>query len=372
MARASVAAVTMTIPLLQVHVAQGARTGDFGGWEMPLEYAGTVAEHMAVRTGVGCFDVSHMGTARITGAGARSAVNAVLANDLDRIGPGRAQYTLLCDERGGVIDDLIAYVVSEDEVLIVPNASNSDAVLSVLRSSLPSGMEVQDLRGERVMLAVQGPRSAEVLDALGLPSSMEYMAFRAVDDHAWSTPGAALGQVIVCRTGYTGERGFELLVPVASGRRAWQALMDAGVEPCGLGARDTLRLEMGYPLHGHELSRDITAVQARLGWAVGWDKPAFHGRDALVAERAAGPARVLRGLRASSRGIPRADMTVLKGGAPVGVTTSGTFSPVLQAGIALALLDPQVAEGDEVEVDVRGRMLPCIVSRPPFVEASAR
>lgn len=364
--------MSRTVVLHQTHLDAGATLVDFGGWQMPVSYAGTVAEHTAVRQDVGIFDVSHMGTARIVGPDARAALNAVLANDLMAIDAGSAQYTLLCNDTGGAIDDLIAYVVSDDEVLIVPNAANSDDVLAVLRSALPQH-DIKDLRSERVMLAVQGPRSAEVLTAVGLPTDLEYMAFSQVASHAWNDASSPWSQVVVCRTGYTGERGFEVLIPVALAVTAWQALVAAGATPCGLGARDTLRLEMGYALHGHELSPEITPVQAGLVWAVGWDKPAFHGRDALVAERAAGPTRRLRGLLALERGIPRADMPVLSAsGDTVGLTTSGTFSPTLQQGIALALLDPSVALGDEVVIDVRGRSLRAQVVRAPFVYASPR
>jgi aminomethyltransferase len=359
------------IPLHTIHAAAGAKTADFGGWQMPIEYSGTVAEHRAVREAVGVFDVSHMGTARISGAGALEALNDVLTNDLRRIGPGRAQYTMLCNDQGGVIDDLIAYVVSSDEVLIVPNASNSDAVLEVLRDCVPH-LSVEDHRPARVMLAVQGPDSAAVVRSLGLPDGLEYMSFARVADHTWCAPGAPFADVVICRTGYTGEWGYEILIPVSSAATAWEAVTAAGATPCGLGARDTLRLEMGYALHGHELAHDISPVQARLGWAVGWDKPTFHGRAALVSEKTVGPARILRGLLAQERGIPRADMNVIRAGEVVGRTTSGTFSPTLQQGIALALLDPDVPEGEQVSVDVRGRVLSCVVVRPPFVDVATR
>ena len=360
------------IPLHAQHEALGAKTADFGGWQMPIEYAGTVSEHMAVREKVGVFDVSHMGTARITGPGALDALNAILANDLRKLSPGQAQYTMLCNEHGGVIDDLIAYVISDDEVMIVPNASNSDEVLSVLTSLLPSTIAIADLRSQRVMLAIQGPDSPKALAALGLPADMPYMSFATVSAHPWSVQHAAFADVIVCRTGYTGEHGYEVLVPVASAITAWEQVLAAGVTPCGLGARDTLRLEMGYALHGHELSPDITPVQAGLNWAVGWKKDTFRGKDVLTAEKAAGPARILRGLRATVRGIPRAEMNVMQGDSVVGVTTSGTFSPSLQVGIALALIDPAIAEGSVVEIDVRGRRLPCEVTKPPFVSAQAK
>lgn len=353
-------------PLHSRHVALGAKMADFGGWDMPIEYAGTVAEHTAVREDVGVFDVSHMGYTEIVGPGALTWLNSVVANDIDRVGPGQAQYSLLCDDSGGVIDDLIVYRIDDDHAFIVPNASNSDAVVAALTAAAAgSGVTVADKREDYGILAVQGPRCDEILDTVGLPAGHDYMSFTR---STWND-----SPVVVCRTGYTGERGYEILAPVAILGGLWDAVVAAGATPAGLGARDTLRTEMGYPLHGHELSLDITPVQAGLVWAVGWDKPAFSGREALVAERAAGPRRRLRGLRAAERAIPRPEMPVLSiEGNVVGETTSGTFSPTLKQGIGLALLDPSITEGDEVIVDVRGRQARFTVTKPPFVPPHVR
>ena len=353
-------------PLHARHIALGAKMADFGGWDMPIEYAGTVTEHTAVREDVGVFDVSHMGYTEVTGSGAIAWLNTVLANDLDRVGAGQAQYNLLCDESGGVIDDLIVYRIDDDHAFIVPNASNSDAVVAALTAaSAGSGVTVTDKREDYGILAVQGPRSDAILEAVGLPCGHDYMSFVRA---SWQENPA-----VVCRTGYTGARGYEILAPAAVIPALWDAVVAAGATPAGLGARDTLRTEMGYPLHGHELSLDITPVQAGLVWAVGWDKPAFSGRDALVAERAVGPRRRLRGLLAIERAIPRPEMPVLSvDGAPVGETTSGTFSPTLKQGIGLALIDPAIAEGDEVIVDVRGRQARFTVTKPPFVPPHVR
>ena len=356
-------------PLHARHLELGATMADFGGWEMPIEYAGTVAEHTAVREAVGLFDVSHMGKVAIFGPGAAEFVNAVFANDLGRIEDGQAQYSLLCNDGGGVIDDVIVYKWNNDGIYIVPNAANSPTVVEILRQAAPDGISIDDQQLTHGIIAVQGPESRALLDGLGLPTSMDYMAFTMCE---WQ--GAP---VTVCRSGYTGELGFELIAPNAVLTDLWDALLAAADShnggAAGLGARDTLRTEMGYPLHGHELSPDITPVQARLGWAIGWDKPDFMGAGALRVEREQGPRRVLRGLLATGRGIPRAQMVVRDAqGQTVGETTSGTFSPTLRQGIALALLDPSVAEGDTVIIDVRGRDLPCVVAKPPFVASHVR
>jgi aminomethyltransferase len=362
-------------PLHDRHVALGAKVADFGGWEMPIEYpadgGGVLKEHAAVREAVGIFDVSHLGKATVRGPGARDFVNACLANDLGRIAQGQAQYTLCCDASGGVVDDLIAYLVSDDEVFLVPNAANTAEVVRRLTAAAPAGIEITDQHRDFAVLAVQGPRSAEALDRLGLPSGQDYMAYA---DASWN--GRA---VRICRTGYTGEHGYELIPAADDAGALWDALLEVvrelGGRPAGLGARDTLRTEMGYPLHGQDLSLDISPLQARAGWAVGWKKDSFWGRDALLAEKAAGPARLLRGLEALDRGIPRAHMPVLAAdGNVVGEVTSGTFSPTLRTGVALALLDTAAgtAEGDLLAVDVRGRPQQVQVVKPPFVPSHVR
>jgi aminomethyltransferase len=365
-----------TSPLHERHVALGAKLAEFGGWSMPLEYpGGTVAEHTAVRTTVGIFDVSHLGKVLVSGAGAADLVNATLSNDLTRIAHGQAQYTLCLDDAtGGIVDDLIAYWQDDEHVLLVPNAANSAEVVRRLRAEAPAGVEVIDHHDDYAVLAVQGSRSDEVLEAAGLPTGHAYMSFveAAVDDDSDTA-------VVVCRTGYTGERGYEILPAWEITPGVWDALLASAAEwgglPCGLGARDTLRTEMGYALHGHELSREITPNQARTGWAVGWKKPEFWGRQALVAEKDAGPARVLWGLQAPGRQIPRPGMTVLGAdGDAIGIVTSGTFSPSLRVGIGLALIDTAagVEEDAEVGIDVRGRAQQVRVVRPPFVPSHVR
>ncbi len=362
-----------TSPLHDRHLALGARTAAFGGWEMPLEYAGggVLKEHAAVRESVGLFDVSHLGKLVVRGPGAAAYVDSCLTNALGRIGPGQAQYTLACDDAtGGVVDDLIVYLRSDDELLLVPNAANSAEVAARLGAGAPDGVQVVDRHADDAVLAVQGPRSDDVLAAAGLPVGHAYMSFVGAE-----VDGAA---ATVCRTGYTGERGYELVLPAEAAPALWDRLLEAGAEhgirACGLGARDTLRTEMGYPLHGQDLGPEITPVQGRAGWAVGWDKPAFWGREVLSRERAEGARRLLRGLRATGRGIPRPGMQVSRGadGDAVGTVTSGTFSPTLRVGIGLALLDRSVKDGDEVTVQVRGRDEGFTVQKPPFVQTVPR
>ena len=357
-------------PLHERHVALGAKFAPFGGWEMPLEYAGggVLKEHAAVREAVGLFDVSHLGKATVRGPGAVEFLNACLSNDLNKIGPGQAQYTLCCDESGGVVDDLIAYIHADDRVLLIPNAANTAEVVRRLVEAAPSSLSISDDHDAYAVLAVQGPRSVEVLAALDLPTDHDYMSFTVAPYGGVS--------LTVCRTGYTGEHGYELVVPSDDAGVVWDALMKAGephgLRAVGLAARDTLRTEMGYPLHGQDLSLEISPVQAGAGWAVGWSKPAFWGRDALLAEKAAGPRRRLWGLEALDRGIPRCHMEVLVGDTPVGEITSGTFSPTKRVGIGLALLSPDVRPDDVVEVDVRGRRSSMKVVKPPFVQPSVR
>ncbi|GAA4099994.1 glycine cleavage system aminomethyltransferase GcvT [Nocardioides kongjuensis] len=361
----------LTSPLHDRHEALGAKFSEFGGWLMPLEYpTGVVKEHAAVRGGVGIFDVSHLGKLVVRGPGAVEFLNATLTNDLHRIGPGRAQYSLVVDDAtGGIVDDVFTYYRDDDHVLVVPNAANNDEVRRRLVEAAPEGIEVLDHHRDYVILAVQGTRSDEVVAGVGLPVGHDYLTFVEAPFEG--------AEVVVCRTGYTGERGYELIAPSTVAPALWDALMRAGepygLVPAGLGARDTLRTEMGYPLHGQDISPDITPNEARLGWAVGWKKPAFWGRDKLLAEREEGPRRKLVGLVSTGRAIPRPHMSVrLLRDVPLGEVTSGTFSPTMKKGIALALVSTVVDDGAEVMVDVRGRPEVFQITKPPFVQPSVR
>jgi len=344
---------------------------DFGGWLMPIEYpgAGVLAEHTAVRERVGLFDVSHLGKASVVGDGALEYLNAMFTNDLNRIVDSKAQYTLLCNPDGGVVDDLIAYRNTDSDFFLIPNASNTSDVVRVLNENVPTGITVTNLHEKFAVLALQGPRAVEVIRSLGINPTMDYMAFAHV-----SIAGC---DVILCRTGYTGEHGYELVPQWSDASVVWDALVEAmkpfGGLICGLGARDTLRTEMGYPLHGHELSLEISPVQASAGWAIGWKKESFRGSDVLQSQREAGTVRTLKALKSNDRGIPRAGMSVKRAdGKEIGVVTSGTFSPSLKVGIALALLDPEYAVGDAVIIDVRGRESSATINSLPFVPSHVR
>lgn len=360
-------------PLHSRHVEAGATFAPFGGWSMPVQYSGTVAEHTATRTTVGLFDVSHLGKALVRGPGAAEFVNSCFTNDIDRISAGSAQYTLCCSDEGGVVDDLITYRVSDEEIFLIPNASNTAEVVRLLQTAAAERapeLTITDEHRSRAVIAVQGPQSGEVLTALGLPVDLDYMAYVDADFNG--------GSVRVCRTGYTGELGFEVLPAWDEAGALWDALAEQVLARegalCGLGARDSLRLEAGYPLHGNELSVDLSPLEARCSWAIGWDKPAFWGRDALLAKKEAGPARRMYALRVTGRGVLRAGLTVRADGRDVGVTSSGTFSPTLKTGIALAFieLDAGLKKGDEVVVDVRGREVPCRLEVPPLIEIRTR
>jgi len=342
-------------PLFDRHVELGAKLVDFGGWEMPLSYpTGTIAEHRACRSATAVFDVSHLGTVRVEGRRAFDALQRTLTNDLAKIGPGRAQYTHLLEPDGSVKDDMIVWWVDRERFDVMPNASNTEGVRRVLPGT--------DVTGERAVLAIQGPTARSVLSGVS-PEAAGVGRFRVVS-FRWR------GQtIVVAGTGYTGEDGVECAVPSGLAESFWVALLDAGAVPAGLGARDTLRLEAGLPLHGHELGPGITPLQAGLSWVVSFDKETFVGRDALVAERAAGVARGLRGLVTQGRQPPRRGSVVLADGRPVGEVTSGNFSPTLGVGIALALVGTGagVKVGDPVVVDERGRPLPARLHALPFV-----
>ena len=348
-------------PLDAQHRALGAKLVPFGGWDMPLQYeAGTLAEHRACRNDAVVFDVSHLGTVRVRGAGAFDMLQATFTNDLGKISPGRAQYTHLLDPNdASVVDDIIVWWISPSVFDVMPNASNTDRVTGALAEVHADGVEIDDVTDTRAILAIQGPHAREKLRRVSAAAA-EVGRFR-VATVQWE--GFA---ITVAGTGYTGEDGVECAVPVSIAGAFWDAVLAADVMPAGLGARDTLRLEAGLPLHGHELGDGITSLEANLGWVVSWTKGHFRGRDPLEQQRAEGLTRVLRGLLVDGRRPPRSGQSVRRGDQEVGVITSGNFSPMLEQGIALALIRPDVAVGEELAIDVRGTLLPATVVDPPF------
>jgi aminomethyltransferase len=330
----------------------------FGGWDMPLQYpSGTLAEHRACRSDAVAFDVSHLGTVRVTGADAHDRLQAALTNDLGKIEPGRAQYTHLLDaDDASVLDDIIVWWVDDERFDVMPNASNTSRVLDAIGGD--------DVTAERAIIAVQGPDARRYVAELSADAA-EVKRFRV------ATVAIDGVECVVAGTGYTGEDGLELAVPADAATMVWKALLAAGVSPAGLGARDTLRLEAALPLHGHELGPGITPLQAGLGWVVAWGKGDFRGRAALEAERERGVARRLRGLEVEGRRPPRAEQPVTVDGQVVGEVTSGNFSPTLERGIALAFLPPDFEPGAAVDIDVRGTSVPAAVVKIPFYKADA-
>jgi aminomethyltransferase len=344
-----------------MHRELGAKLTEFSGWDMPLQYAGVISEHRSVREAVGLFDVSHLGKLRVRGADGGQALQHAVTADVEKLEVGRATYALVCRDDGGCVDDIFVYRLAGDEWLAVPNAANVAAVADCIRAS---GGHVDDEWDRWTILALQGPSSMEVFERAWPGSEAPGM-----DLHSWMVLDMDGEQGIVARTGYTGERGFELYVPTPVAVAVFKKLLDLGVPPVGLGARDTLRLEMGYALYGHELSPEITPLEARLGWAIAWDTE-FRGKAALSALKEKGPPRTLVGVRCTERGVPRQGCEVLRDDNTIGAVTSGNFSPTLDTGIALALVrrEGAPAAGDRVAIAVRGRTIAGDIVKPPFIK----
>jgi glycine cleavage system T protein (aminomethyltransferase) len=352
-------------PLDAEHRALGAKLVDFGGWEMPLAYPdGTLAEHHACRTGAVVFDVSHLGTVRVVGPDAYASLQRALTNDLAKIGEGRAQYTHLLDsEDASVLDDIIVWWAGPERFDVMPNASNTDRVVEALAGCAQGEIDANDVTATRAVLAVQGPGARSAVRSV-FPAAADVPRFR-VASLDWKDAACT-----VAGTGYTGEDGIEIAVAADQAGELWRALLDAGLAPGGLGARDTLRLEAGLPLHGHELGPGITPLQAGLGWVVAWDKGEFLGRAPLLREKERGIARRLRGLSVEGRRPPRADQAVLLGDDVVGTVTSGNFSPTLEHGVALAFVPPTLPESTRLQIDARGHRLDATIVPLPFYTSS--
>ena len=358
--------------LYQTHRDLGARLVPFGGWAMPVQYSGIINEVKAVRTAAGLFDVSHMGRLYIAGPQAAAFLDRMLTGAASTLRAGRARYCLICNEGGGVIDDTIFYRLAADRFLLIPNAGNRPAVLAWFRQWLaaefPGGVALQDSTAETALIALQGPQSPALLDSLcvltdgSLPSTIRPFAWA----EGLLTAGAGPVAVFIGRTGYTGEDGFELLTAAAAGPAVFKALLAAGALPCGLGARDVLRLEAGLPLHGHEIDPDTTPIEAGLGRFVRAEGD-YIGRPILQRQREQGVDRQLAGLQLPGRSAPRAGYALWRQGREVGRITSGSYSPTLDSSIAMGYLDPEcTAPGTALEVDLRGRRVPAEVTSLPF------
>ena len=362
-------------PLNEVHRQSGARMVEFGGWEMPVQYRGVIEEHLAVRNAAGLFDVSHMGEIEVKGPGALAFIQELTVNDASTLANGQVQYSAMCYAHGGVVDDVTLYRFDAEHYLFCVNAANADKDFSWMEEVLEEGdfpgVALRNVSDDFAQLALQGPAAEAILARLTAIDLSRIAYYHFYEGEVAGTPA------IISRTGYTGEDGFELYFAAAAAVEVWNALMAAGAPdglvPVGLGARDTLRLEKKYALYGHELSPEISPLEAGLGWITKLDKPSFVGRDALLAQRQAGIPRRLVGLTLTEAGVPRADYPVFFGDRRVGIVTSGTLSPSLRIGIALALLEPDCAAvGTPLTIGIRSRRVGAQVVRTPFVEKVSR
>jgi aminomethyltransferase len=353
-------------PLYEAHRARGARMVPFGGWEMPVQYAGIIEEHRAVRTRAGLFDVSHMGEVELAGPGALPLAQRLVTNDVGRLAIGRALYTPMCTPQGGIIDDLLVYRLGEEHLMLVLNAANTEEDLAWIRSHAGEDVRVLDRTAEIALLALQGPRAQEVLERLTpapLGAIRYYWCRQEVE--------VAGRPAIVSRTGYTGEDGFEIYCAARDAAHLWHAILEAGrpegVLPAGLGARDTLRLEAGLLLHGSDMDKTTTPLEAGLGWTVRLQKGEFIGAEALRRQAAAGISRRLVGFTLEERAIARHGFPILHQGTAVGRVTSGSFGPTVEKSIGLGYVPPEYAEpGQRIAVEIRGRAVPGAVATLPF------
>jgi glycine cleavage system T protein (aminomethyltransferase) len=353
--------------LYDAHLALGGRMVPFGGFEMPVQYAGILKEHDAVRNRAGLFDLSHMGQFALRGADVGAWAESLTINKVANMKPGQARYNVFTNERGGAHDDVIFYRLAEDRWLLVVNASNADKMWAHVEAERKGDVQLSDLRGERALIAIQGPRSVEWLQPF-VDLELAPMKYYSC---AETTVRGTRETIVVARTGYTGEDGFELFVPSEDATAVWDALLaehrEAGLEPCGLGARDVLRLEAGMPLYGHEMDEEITPLQAGIAWAIKFDKPAFRGKDALVKQRDAGDYARIVGLTMEGRVPARAGYPVVAGGARVGEIRSGSWGPSLERNVATALVAPSAAtDGTALAVEVRGAAHAAVVTPMPF------
>ena len=347
------------------HRKLGARMVDFAGWDMPVEYSGIIAEHMAVRTQAGLFDVSHMGRFELKGAGGLDLLQSLTPNDVARLAPGQAHYSALLNERGGMIDDLVVHKIADDHYLLCVNAARREADYRWIASHNQPGVQLRDASDELAQIALQGPRSLAILQPL---TAVDLGAIR----YYWFTQGRVADATCwIARTGYTGEDGFELYVPAGDAERIWNTLLETGkkegIVPCGLGARNTLRLEAGMLLYGHDMDEQTTPLEVKLGWICKLDKGAFVGREVLERQRRDGVQRQLAGFRMLDRAIARDDAPVFKDGRRVGKVTSGSYAPFLKQNIGLAFLPRELAQvGQRISIEIRGTLAVAEVVPTPF------
>jgi aminomethyltransferase len=362
--------MALKTPLYDSHVEQGGRMVEFAGFMMPVTFEGIVAEHEAVRTKTGLFDVSHMGEIFITGPGALEFADYAVTNSVAKLDDGQICYTVCCNESGCVLDDLLVYRFGPERILFVVNAVNTEKIFEHVKSIAPEGLEIKNATSKIAQIALQGPGSREMLAADPFFSAMA-AGIRGLGYYRFFTFEHDGEEVLVSRTGYTGELGFEIYLPASMAMGVWNGLLEAGAAPIGLGARDTLRFEPGYCLYGHELSEQTSPLEAGLSWVVKLKKGDFVGRDALAKEKEDKPARKLIGLEVTGKGIPRQGFTVHWNGETVGEVTSGTFSPTLQKPLAMAIVKrsvPKEAEG--ITIDIRGRAASAVRTPLPFYKGS--
>jgi aminomethyltransferase len=352
-------------PLYSCHQEAGARLVDFAGWEMPVQYTGVIEEHRAVRTAAGLFDVSHMGEVRVKGSGAESLLQRLTPNDVSKLAPGRAHYSGLLTERGTYVDDVLVYRLGADDFLVVVNASNAGRDYEWIASRADGGVEVTDESDRYALLALQGPRAVEILEPLATPGATALRYYGFLQGEVAGVPA------LISRTGYTGEDGFELYLAPEDAPAVWRRLLEAGAQPAGLGARDTLRLEAAMALYGHEIDESTTPFEAGLGWVVKLDKGDFLGRGALAAQREQGIPRKLVGFEVQGRGIARQGHGVLSEGETVGAVTSGTWSPTFEKALGMAYVPQSLAApGTSLTLDVRGKPVSAVVADLPFYRRS--
>ena len=362
--------MALRTPLYSTHLQANARMVEFAGWDMPVQYQGVLEEHLAVREHAGIFDVSHMGEIEIRGPRALEVAQRLVTNDLSRCADGQAQYSALCNEKGGVIDDVIVYRLASDRLFVCVNATGREKDFDWMKSHAGAGAEVVQQSDEWAQVAIQGPEAVPLVDFLCEPGckDLAYYHFRA------NVTVAGVRGCIVARTGYTGEDGFEVFCPPAGAARVWTAMVEKGARPCGLGARDSLRLEVAFRLYGNDMDEEHTPLEAGLGWIVKLDKPGgFVGSDALRKQKAEGLKRKLIGFKLTGKGIARAGYPALSQGTKVGEVTSGTMSPILKEPIGLAYVPAGLSkEGTPFDVEIRGKPVPAAVARTPFVTKEAQ